>query len=100
LIKKNTELNSVARKVLLRKKAARRIIKTTFLGVGALVALCWSLFRFWDVPREDIAAVVLGGILLTFGLALLALLIVSGLYFLRRFRKTKSSFMNLSDLDE
>lgn len=71
----------------------RRAIKTVILGVVALCALCWSLYSHWDIPREDIAAVVLGGFIVCFGLALLALLIVGLLHLLRRFRRPRSSYL-------
>lgn len=71
----------------------RRIVKTVVLGVIALLALCWSMYRFWDVPVEDIAAVVLGGFLLTFALGIAALVFVGLFYLLSRFRKRKTSFL-------
>lgn len=81
------------------KKVARRIFKTIVLGVIALVALCWSLFRFWEVPVEDIAAVVLGGVFISIGLAILALVFVCVLHALRRFRKPSHSFISSNNID-
>lgn len=71
----------------------RRIVKTVVLGVVALAALCWSMYRFWDVPVADIAAVVLGGFILTFALGLCALVLVGFFYLLGRFRKRKTSYL-------
>lgn len=96
--KSNKKIGS-NKKIASKKKAARRIFKTVILGVVALVALCWSLFRFWDVPVEDIAAVVLGGVFISFGLAILALVFVLLLYALRRFRKPPHSFISPRNLD-
>ena len=71
----------------------RRIAKTVALGVIALVALCWSMYRFWDVPTQDIAAVVLAGFILTFALGVCALVIVTLFYLLGRLRKRKPSYL-------
>ncbi len=68
-----------------------RIVKTVVLGVIALIALCWSMFRFWDVPPEDIVAVVLGGAMVTAAVAVLAFFCVVTFYLLRKLFRRNSA---------
>lgn len=69
------------------KKVNKSLIRTVLLGSLALASIIYGLYAIWEVPLEQVIIVCIASILIVVGIALLALIFVAALYFLRSLRK-------------
>ena len=59
-------------------------LRTPMLGLAAFVCIIYGLYAVWEIPIQQIIAVVLAGFMIVAATALAGFLVVGGIHFLRR----------------